>query len=119
MMAASDQLTTKASPLFPSGVMHVGLAVTPPLFPSRVMLCTSAWWNGELLAVVGWGLLGKADPEDIEFPLVLPPLPAGRPPAAPAAGGCGDVSCGGALTAQILTVPSAAPETSKILSGGP
>jgi hypothetical protein len=89
--------------------MQVGLAFEL----ERKIVCTRVWWNGELEAVVGCGELGKAEPELVELPLTRPPGPRRPGP------GWGDVSCGGALTAQTLTLPSAAPETRRMRSGVP
>ncbi len=89
--------------------MQVGLAFEF----AREMLWISVWWNGELEAVEGCGELGNAEPELIELPLTRPPC-ARRPPA-----GWGEVSCGGELTAQTFTVPSAAPDTRRMRSGVP
>ncbi len=93
--------------------MQVGLAFEFV----REIVCMRVWWKGLLLATVGCVLLGNADPELMELPLTRPLLPGPRRPAAPL--GCGEVSCGGALTDQSRTVPSAAPEARRILSGVP
>ena len=119
--AASEYDTTKVSPDGLSGEMAVGLAVEPS---DRGMDQMSVLWQGVLEPRLGCGVAGNALPLLIELPRtrLLPPPPPAAPetPARPdTEPGCGDASCGGALTAQIFTVPSADPDASKMCSAGP
>ena len=62
-----------------------------------------------LLATFGCGDVGKFEPAEIEFALLLPRAPRLDPPD-------GELSCGGVLTVQIRMVPSAPPATSSKVS---
>jgi hypothetical protein len=90
--------------------MDVGLAFESPV-AGLSMEWTRVYVNGVVLATLGCGLEGKLLPL-VTLCLLLPPTPRRLPVE-------GEELCGGALTAQTLTVPSADPETSSSLSGPP